>query len=140
MIRGNPRLRDKGMLSIEFVVLIVVMASALAGMAVYMRRALSGRWRSVGDTFGHGRQYERQSLPPQPTCLPDGWVCQQTSWKCGVWAGQPPFPNRCGECCAGATINDRTHQCFEECSGPDPDECDCGLCLGQGQFVCGAET
>jgi len=32
--------------------------AALISMAVYTKRALSGKWRGVGDTFGHGRQYE----------------------------------------------------------------------------------
>ena len=121
------------MLSIEFVVLIVVMASALAGMAVYMRRALSGRWRSVGDTFGHGRQYEQQPGVPQPLpCIPDDDECQRTSWKGGVWRGETPPPNNCPRCCSAPQ---KYHICFGEPSGGR--EYDPSACLTAGTWVCG---
>ena len=42
----------------EQAVLMVVLAATLLGMAVYMKRALAGKWRAVGDSFGYGRQYE----------------------------------------------------------------------------------
>ena len=48
----------RGSLTIEQAVLIVALVAALVGMAVYVRRALAGKWRIVGDTFGYGRQYE----------------------------------------------------------------------------------
>lgn len=44
--------------AIEYAVLVAVMVAALISMAVYTKRALSGKWREVGDRFGHGRQYE----------------------------------------------------------------------------------
>ena len=43
--------------SLEYAVLIMVVAASLVGMAIYFKRALQGKWRSVGDTFGYGRQY-----------------------------------------------------------------------------------
>ena len=48
----------RGSFSLEHATLIVVVAAAMIGMAVYVKRALSGRWRSVGDAFGYGKQYE----------------------------------------------------------------------------------
>ena len=51
-------LTRRGAFSLEYAVLIVVVAAAMVGMAIYMKRALMGKWRSVGDTFGHGKQYE----------------------------------------------------------------------------------
>ncbi|MDP3723311.1 MAG: hypothetical protein Q8R91_07435 [Candidatus Omnitrophota bacterium] len=39
--------------------MIAILAAALVGVAVYAKRALAGKWRQVGDTFGFGRQYER---------------------------------------------------------------------------------
>lgn len=48
----------QGSLSIEYAVLLAVVVAALIGMSVYTMRALSGRWRTVGDTFGYGRQYQ----------------------------------------------------------------------------------
>ena len=44
--------------SIEYAVLIAIVVAALLGMSVYTKRALMGRWREAGDTFGSGRQYE----------------------------------------------------------------------------------
>lgn len=50
--------RRRGILSVEYAALIAVVAAALIGMSVYLMRALSGRWRGVGDTFGYGKQYQ----------------------------------------------------------------------------------
>ena len=50
--------RTRGSFSLEHATLIVIVAAAMIGMAIYVKRALSGRWRSVGDAFGYGRQYE----------------------------------------------------------------------------------
>ena len=47
----------KAFLLIEYVVVVAIVVAALIGVSVYLKRAISGRWRSVGDTFGHGRQY-----------------------------------------------------------------------------------
>ena len=49
---------QRGVFGVEYVVLIVVVVATLLGMAVYTMRALCGRWRDVGDAFGHGRQFE----------------------------------------------------------------------------------
>lgn len=48
----------RGQGTVEYAVLIAVTVAALVGMSVYTKRALAGRWRAVGDTFGYGRQYE----------------------------------------------------------------------------------
>ena len=47
-----------GSLSIEYAAFIAMLIAALLGMSIYVKRALEGRWRQVGDTFGQGRQYE----------------------------------------------------------------------------------
>jgi len=51
--------RKKGFLTLEYVILFVVIVAALLTMSVYLKRALSGKWRSAGDVFGFGRQYQR---------------------------------------------------------------------------------
>jgi len=48
----------RGQSAIEYAVLIAVAAAALVGMSVYTKRALDGKWRGVGDSFGYGRQYD----------------------------------------------------------------------------------
>jgi len=50
--------RRSASFSLEYATLIVIVAAAMIGMAIYVKRALMGKWRSVGDTFGHGKQYE----------------------------------------------------------------------------------
>ena len=47
----------RGMSVIEYSVLIVAVAVALLGMSVFLKRAVSGRWKQSADIFGFGRQY-----------------------------------------------------------------------------------
>ena len=55
MLRNRFR---NGLLTIQFTLTILTITVGLLGIAVYLKRALSYRWREVGDTFGYGRQYE----------------------------------------------------------------------------------
>jgi len=44
---------------LEYAILIAIIVAALIGMSVYLRRSLSGKWRTFIDyTFGKGRQYD----------------------------------------------------------------------------------
>jgi Flp pilus assembly pilin Flp len=54
----NSQSLPRGQAAVEYAVLVAIVVAALISMAVYTKRALSGKWRGVGDTFGHGRQYE----------------------------------------------------------------------------------
>jgi len=65
VVSGNPLatrhwslVTKRGQSAIEYAVLIAVVAAALVGMSVYTKRALAGKWRGVGDSFGYGRQYD----------------------------------------------------------------------------------
>ena len=51
-------LLSRGQAAIEYAVLTAIVVAALIAMSGYTKRALSGKWRLVGDTFGYGRQYE----------------------------------------------------------------------------------
>ncbi len=51
-------LEKRGAFTIEYAFLIAIIVAALIGMSVYLKRSLCGKWRTVGDTFGYGRQYE----------------------------------------------------------------------------------
>lgn len=52
------RLR-RGVSMVEYAILLLVITAALITMAIYLKRAFSGRWKKAfDDTFGHGRQYE----------------------------------------------------------------------------------
>lgn len=50
--------RQRGFLALEQALLIAAVAAALIAMSVYIKRAISGKYRDVGDSFGLGRQYE----------------------------------------------------------------------------------
>ncbi len=51
------KLKNRGMLSLEYAVVITILIAALLAMSVYIRRAICGKLRESGDTFGYGRQY-----------------------------------------------------------------------------------
>jgi len=57
-LRTPHAARRKGQTALEYAVVIAVVVAALVGMSVYVKRAMSGKWRQVGDTFGYGRQFE----------------------------------------------------------------------------------
>ncbi len=50
--------RASGNFAIEYAFLIAVVVASLLGMAVYMKRAIAGRWRGIADSMGHGQQYD----------------------------------------------------------------------------------
>lgn len=49
---------NKAMSIIEYSMVVAVVVAALVGMQIYIKRAISGRWRQAADTFGFGRQYD----------------------------------------------------------------------------------
>jgi len=57
---------NKANLMVEYAVLIVVILAALLAISVYFKRAISGRWREAADTFGYGRQYDKQIIGITP--------------------------------------------------------------------------
>lgn len=48
----------KAVFTIEWLVLIVLIVLALLAMQLYLKRSVNGRFKSAGDSFGQGRQYE----------------------------------------------------------------------------------
>jgi len=50
--------KKRAIFTIEYVILIALIVAALLAMQFYVRRAICGRFRSTGDGFGGGRQYE----------------------------------------------------------------------------------
>ncbi len=47
---------------IEYSLIVAVVVAALLGMQIYVKRAISGRWRQAADTFGYGRQYNAPEI------------------------------------------------------------------------------
>ena len=52
------RVKKKASSVIEYMALIVFILTAFFVFQRYILKGLSGRWQSVGDTFGHGKQYD----------------------------------------------------------------------------------
>lgn len=59
----NKKRFIKGISVIEYSLVVAVVAVALWGMRVYVKRAVAGRWRQAADTFGYGRQYDTKTDP-----------------------------------------------------------------------------
>jgi hypothetical protein len=52
-----------GQSTLELCLGLAVILLALMGMFFVLRGAIGGRWKSVGDTFGHGMQYAPGTAP-----------------------------------------------------------------------------
>lgn len=50
-------IKKKSFSIVEYVITLVVIVAALVGMSLYIKRAISGRWRQSADVIGFGRQY-----------------------------------------------------------------------------------
>jgi Flp pilus assembly pilin Flp len=48
----------KGSTLLEYSVLFVALMLGLLAIHFSLRRAIAGRWRQAGDSFGDGRQYD----------------------------------------------------------------------------------
>ncbi|MBI4355536.1 MAG: hypothetical protein HY597_03680 [Candidatus Omnitrophica bacterium] len=55
---GEAARQAGGQSTIEYAVLIAVVVAALLLMQRYVKGAIAQRWRSAGDVFGFGQQYE----------------------------------------------------------------------------------
>jgi len=92
----------RGFSSMEYAVMIGTVVITLVGMSVYVQRALAGKWRSVGDTFGQGRQYgggTTQPPPPPPVCQAQACRdCDATDCPCGFAASGATCNNGRTEC------------------------------------------
>lgn len=50
-------MKNKGMFSLEYAALIVVLVAALVAISVYLQRTICGKFRDSAGIFGAGRQY-----------------------------------------------------------------------------------
>jgi len=57
-IKNMKKILRNGSIALEYAVLIAILAMALITLSGYIKRAISGKWRDVGDSFGYGRQWE----------------------------------------------------------------------------------
>jgi len=52
---------SKAVSVIEYSFLIAIVVAALLGIQIYLKRAVSARWRQTADMFGFGRQYQLEN-------------------------------------------------------------------------------
>lgn len=57
---------------VEYSLLVAIVIAALLAMQVYVKRAVSGRWKEAGDVFGFGRQAPKTILEPKPPAIGSG--------------------------------------------------------------------
>ena len=50
--------KSRGSFMVENAALMAIVVAALVSMAIYLKRAISGKYREVGDVFSQGRQFE----------------------------------------------------------------------------------
>ena len=51
-------LKKRAQSSIEYMIVIIFVIGAILVFQKYIARAISGRWKTVGDSFGSGRQFD----------------------------------------------------------------------------------
>jgi Flp pilus assembly pilin Flp len=47
----------KGVSVLEYTILIAVILAAMLAMSIYLKRAITGKWKDSADAIGYGRQY-----------------------------------------------------------------------------------
>jgi len=73
----------KGRALMEYVVLIIIILTALYWMKGPIARAFYGRWKATGDSFAFGRQYD-----PKGTMACTRYKLSDQTW---VWADERCF-------------------------------------------------
>ncbi len=115
--------RNHAVSALEYTMLLVIILSALLVAQKYIVRAMAGRWKEVGDSFGVGRQYD-----PKKTieCV---WSEEQNTWY-GAGCFKDMFNSAYSSCrtacyskfkllgiCGGASGCNRNSSCCDsECS------------------------
>lgn len=100
------RRKKRGQSMFEFVALIMFILAALLIFQKYIVRGLTGRWKSVGDSFGQGRIYD-----PNKTieCAANAFFDGQEV----VWYNQICFEEKCEYHCLEITkIKEKCEKCL----------------------------
>lgn len=85
--------RNYGFSTIEYIALVLFILGAFLVFQNYLVRGFSGRWKSLGDTFSHGKQYD-----PRPYgARGSGGGTLDCFWdqETGVWVSEDCFRQNC---------------------------------------------
>ncbi len=109
MLKNGYNLKE-GSSTIEYIILIVMFLTAILVMQKQVARGFFGRWKNLGDTFGHGEQYD-----PNATLECGRYVPRigQTGWGTEIW-----YEQKCFECCR--YVNAASGNYATSCSGFNP--------------------
>jgi len=82
--------RRNGVIAFEYMILFVLILSAILVFHKYIIRSFAGGWAKAGDVFGHGQQYDPR--------LPGGGGSDTCAYlhHYGAWVN-----DRCYDACAG---------------------------------------
>jgi len=98
---------------IEFAGLIFIIMMAFLIFQKYIVRGFSGRWKSIGDTFGQGRIYDpNKTIACAFDAPPKG---------SGIWYDQDCFVENCEDLCLGRRSSDCT-VCISGCQNTKCDD------------------
>ncbi len=111
MMRWKRQSRSKGASTIEYAALVTMILVAFwFGLRGYIQRGIWGKWKSAGDTFGQGRQYEPIGTPAvgrTEECFFDErigqWVdlaCFESSCNCTLESDDAGYAAACLQCMA----------------------------------------
>lgn len=56
----------RGSFTLEYIMFMAVVIMALIGVGRTFKGQLMGRWKTIADAFGHGRQYEKGKTVVSP--------------------------------------------------------------------------
>lgn len=108
MIRQRFLKNIRGSSVIEYIILIVMLLTAILVMQKQIARGFFGRWKNLGDTFGHGEQYDPTTTLECGRFVPR--LPNPPYWGNEIWYNQKPF-----DCCR--YINAAIGNYATSCSG-----------------------
>ena len=86
----------KGVSSIEVMTVVILTIAVMIGFGGYIERSLAGRWKSAGDTFGSGRQYDPRGFGVN--CVSGGTMDCYYDQDVRVWVDENRYRSNHCDC------------------------------------------
>ena len=114
--------KKKAQAILEYIVLLLFVIGAILVFQKYVARAISGRWKAVGDSFGSGRQFD-----PNRTKQ-----CGYDAIYTNQWYDVVCYDNRCNVCFNDPIDDTACENCIRSCPAPL-----CNACASSNDCVAG---